>query len=285
VARMKYESCNNLVATVVGSLLLGIGMAVGGACPGMVLIQTGAGVKSSLYTVAGGMMGAFVFGISEPLIRPWISAAHIPSANVFIDQRKNDQSYPYFAFVLGCVLHGMAFVAELCIPWKNELSSQNSYNCNIWTCRHWPPHLAGVVIGLLQIPCLIVFGNPLGGSSSYVCITGQCMRILPLSLQDKFPTIKTQYHRWWQVCYVTTAIIGSWLAVAVSEGNVNTLEIVGTSKPKAFVGGFLMLYGSRMAKGCTSGHGISGFGLLSTSSLISVLSMFGGGIAFSLAVL
>ncbi len=46
---------------------------------------------------------------------------------------------------------------------------------------------------------------------------------------------------------------------------------------RSLLGGILIAIGSRMAGGCTSGHGISGISLLSISSLITVASMFAGG--------
>jgi uncharacterized membrane protein YedE/YeeE len=45
-----------------------------------------------------------------------------------------------------------------------------------------------------------------------------------------------------------------------------------------------MVFGARIAGGCTSGHGISGMSLLSVASIISVCAMFGGGIAWGLLV-
>jgi uncharacterized membrane protein YedE/YeeE len=52
----------------------------------------------------------------------------------------------------------------------------------------------------------------------------------------------------------------------------------------AFVGGAVMLFGARLAGGCTSGHGISGGLQLATSSWVFLAAMFAGGIttAFTL---
>lgn len=38
-----------------------------------------------------------------------------------------------------------------------------------------------------------------------------------------------------------------------------------------------MVFGARVAGGCTSGHGISGMSMLAMGSLVSVVTMFGGG--------
>ena len=46
----------------------------------------------------------------------------------------------------------------------------------------------------------------------------------------------------------------------------------------AFVAGFLMLFGARIADGCTSGHGLSGMAQLSVGSTVAVAAMFAGGI-------
>ena len=46
----------------------------------------------------------------------------------------------------------------------------------------------------------------------------------------------------------------------------------------AFVGGIIILYGARLAGGCTSGHGISGTLQLAVSSWVFFISMFATGI-------
>jgi hypothetical protein len=65
---------------------------------------------------------------------------------------------------------------------------------------------------------------------------------------------------------------------------------LGTASPAkryavAFFGGFLMLFGARIADGCTSGHGISGMAQLAVGSTVAVAAMFVGGIATATLVL
>jgi len=50
------------------------------------------------------------------------------------------------------------------------------------------------------------------------------------------------------------------------------------SLPAALVGGFSLIFGARLAGGCTSGHGLSGMASMGISSFISVPCMFAGGI-------
>jgi uncharacterized membrane protein YedE/YeeE len=53
----------------------------------------------------------------------------------------------------------------------------------------------------------------------------------------------------------------------------------------AFLAGFIMLLGARLADGCTSGHGLSGTAQLAVGSLVAVAAMFAGGIATAMTAL
>ena len=57
------------------------------------------------------------------------------------------------------------------------------------------------------------------------------------------------------------------------------LVVAGMRYAVAFGAGFLMLFGARIADGCTSGHGLSGMAQLSVGSTVAVAAMFAGGIA------
>ena len=51
-----------------------------------------------------------------------------------------------------------------------------------------------------------------------------------------------------------------------------------------FVGGALVGFGTRMAAGCTSGHGLVGVARLRPGSLVATACFFGTGIAVSFAL-
>lgn len=56
-------------ADIVGGALLGVGIALSGACPGTVLVQIGAGYRDALFTLAGGLCGAVFFSYVEPALQ------------------------------------------------------------------------------------------------------------------------------------------------------------------------------------------------------------------------
>ncbi|MEG1977728.1 MAG: YeeE/YedE thiosulfate transporter family protein, partial [Cetobacterium sp.] len=52
------------------------------------------------------------------------------------------------------------------------------------------------------------------------------------------------------------------------------LEKDSISRMRLFIGGVILLYGARMAGGCTSGHMMSGVMQLSLSSIIFTIVLF-----------
>ena len=84
---------------------------------------------------------------------------------------------------------------------------------------------------------------------------------------------------WWQVAVVVGIALGAFLSMRMSGARRQIISPVwsnamGTSSlltraPIAFLGGFIMLFGARIAGGCTSGHGISGLAQLSVGSTLA----------------
>jgi hypothetical protein len=142
----------------------------------------------------------------------------------------------------------------------------------------WPPQLGGAVIGALQLPLVLGLGNTLGTSSSYVTAVSCVVPDAPgrVDLQAKRGPAN-----FWQIAFVTGGVLGAAFSAAKS-GTAGAVR--GLHPGLAYAGGAALVFGSRAAGGCTSGHGISGFSLLSAASAVAVPSMFGGGIAAAFAM-
>ena len=158
--------------------------------------------------------------------------------------------------------------------------------------KAWSPYLAGVVIGLLQIPAFLIIETALGASSSYVTVGALVTSwVDPSILTIKYASshVTTTGKNWWQVALVGGIAIGAFLSMKLSGARRETISPIwaralGSASPAkryavAFGGGFLMLLGARIADGCTSGHGISGMAQLAVGSTVAVAAMFAGGIA------
>lgn len=160
----------------------------------------------------------------------------------------------------------------------------------------WSPYVAGILIGLLQIPAFVFLGTALGASSSYVTLMSNVLGIAdPAVLQIDYATKHLAGAKnWWQVAMMVGIVAGAWLSANASgqrrsEPSPVWARALGTASPGtrfvyAFLGGFVMLLGARIADGCTSGHGISGMAQLAVGSTIAVGAMFAGGIAAAFAL-
>jgi uncharacterized membrane protein YedE/YeeE len=157
--------------------------------------------------------------------------------------------------------------------------------------RAWSPYLAGALIGLLQVPAFLLLGTALGASSSYVTVSASIAELFDPGIRGLAYASKylDGAKNWWQVALVGGIAIGAFLSASLSGTRRSGISPVwaralGTSNPAprfalAFVGGFLLLLGARLADGCTSGHGISGMAQLAVSGFLAVGAMFAGGIA------
>ncbi len=62
-----------LRADIIGGLILGMGIALAGACPGTSLAQLGAGYRDAWFIILGGLAGALVYGYFDAPITAFFS--------------------------------------------------------------------------------------------------------------------------------------------------------------------------------------------------------------------
>jgi len=136
----------------------------------------------------------------------------------------------------------------------------------------WPPIVAGLISGALQIPLRIITGDGQGGSSSIEVVVGT------LTCGFLSPKYRVRgFGQLWQFCFVWIGTTLGALASAQTSKNV-TFPPTGETAWRSFVGGMLCLLGARFAGGCTCGHGVSGFSELSFQSIAATCAIFGGAI-------
>ena len=158
--------------------------------------------------------------------------------------------------------------------------------------KAWSPYVAGILIGLLQIPAFLIIETALGASSSYVTVGAAFAGLIDpslLKIDYVAKHVAANAKNLWQVALVLGVALGAFVSMKMS-GSVRPsispvwAKALGSSSTRlryavAFAAGFLMLFGARIADGCTSGHGLSGMAQLSVGSTIAVAAMFSGGIA------
>jgi uncharacterized membrane protein YedE/YeeE len=155
--------------------------------------------------------------------------------------------------------------------------------------KPWPWYVAGPIIGF-TVPLLLLMGNKRLGISS--TLRHICAACVPASI----PLFNYDWKKEaWNLFFVGGVLIGGVLGgVVLSDGTTELMpreyfnwSELGTLRGilMMIVGGFMVGFGTRYARGCTSGHGITGLSALQWPSLIATMSFFLGGIVFTYLVL
>ncbi len=149
--------------------------------------------------------------------------------------------------------------------------------------KNWSPYVSGIIIGLLQIPLVLLLNKTLGASSSLSEIACQCHSLL--SKDNFYVAINSHL---WQVGLVFGILLGAFLSTKLSQikrpaiatiwGQDFNIRSKITRYSLSFVGGILLILGARFANGCTSGNGISGTAQLDASAWVMLPAMFMAGI-------
>jgi hypothetical protein len=152
----------------------------------------------------------------------------------------------------------------------------------------WSPYMAGALSGLVLILSVLWTGKYFGASTSFVRSAGMLEKIFSA---EHVATL--EYYLWflpvidWQFMFVIGIFLGSLIASLWSGSfkvqAVPTMwqERFGSSLAKrgivAFIGGFVAMFGARLAGGCPSGHGLSGTVQMAVSGYVATLCFFVGG--------
>lgn len=175
--------------------------------------------------------------------------------------------------------------------------------------KPWPWYVTGPIIGL-TVPALLLLGNKRLGVSS--TLRQLCAATFP----GKIPFLNYDWKKdIWNLFFVAGILIGGFIGgilfadpdpVAITSGTAQILneqgihDLSGLMPSELFnwntlfslkgfllmvVGGFMVGFGTRYARGCTSGHGITGLAALQWPSLVATACFFLGGIVISNFVL
>lgn len=146
----------------------------------------------------------------------------------------------------------------------------------------WPWYVAGPLIGLAVPLMLLVGGKNLGISSSFRHL---CAALLPKS---KLPYLRGYDWRSyaWQLFFVAGLVAGGFAATRFLTAHPQPLLPASAHTAwgalRLLGGGLLIGFGTRYARGCTSGHSIMGLSSLQWPSLVATLCFFAGGLAAAL---
>lgn len=248
---------------LLGGLLFGVGMAILGYCPGTLPISMGQGSIDALIGALGGLLGGAVFTVTRPAIQPFLDK---DLGNHYLYEYMCD--YP-IAYLVISLVFGVGVISLGFLLNKNDKVKNMT-----WL-------YAGAGLGVLNAVLMLnhVAGRPIGASTAFPYLADS---MAGLTGNAYFKLIQVPGN--WESYFLVGAFLAG-LAYALIRKEFR-LQLIyshwekykGNSKLKrmswAFLGGFILLYGARMAGGCTSGHILSGTMQFALSSLVFAVVVF-----------
>lgn len=246
-----------LGGVVWGGLLFGFSMAVLGYCPGTLAISAGQGSVDAVVGILGGLAGGLTFTVLQPSLTPLLGP-DLGAQSLFSTVRQTGLGFHAFLFLFSGVVIYCVFAVH-----RAEQSKD----------RTWI--VAGTVIALLNTVLMLdaVAGRPIGASTAFPYVADAMTGITD---NEYFRSI--QAPGLWELWFLSgSAVAGATYALVTGTFEVRLIhdrwrELKGDSRERriawAFIGGFALLFGARMAGGCTSGHILSGGMQLAMSSLV-----------------
>ncbi|WP_395373514.1 YeeE/YedE thiosulfate transporter family protein [Marinicella sp. W31] len=144
------------------------------------------------------------------------------------------------------------------------------------------PYLAGVLLGLVLLTSFVIAGRGIGASGA----VSQTVAHGYVAAGVENPYVQEQlsadtFWRSWIVIEVLGIFIGAFvsarLAGRAQKGVVKGAHISTRKRLLlALLGGVLMGFAARLARGCTSGQALTGGALLSVGSWAFMIAVFAG---------
>ncbi len=247
---------------VLGGIIFGAGMAILGYCPGTLAISLGEGSLDALLGIVGGLLGGLVY----TLVLPAVNGILGPNLGALSLQSTVENKTLFFilVFIIGGIFIAAAFILNKYDKSKN---------------LRWL--FAGIILAILNTVVFSKYGSnrPMGASTTYPYTAD----LLAGLTQNEY-YLKIQKPGNWELIFLAGAFLAGLIGSVLTKSfkfkliHENWKKYKGTSTAKraiwAFVGGFILIFGARMAGGCTSGHVLSGGMQIAFSSLIFAAVVF-----------
>ncbi|MCA9954834.1 MAG: YeeE/YedE family protein [Ardenticatenaceae bacterium] len=154
------------------------------------------------------------------------------------------------------------------------------------------PYYAGILLGIVLFGAFFVSGNGLGASGGLNRLLVVVEDAIAPEHVDRTAYLITMaggdtnpLDSW--IVFLTVGTVIGGFASGWRNGRIKLETNKGpqistrTRWVMAFIGGTLMGYGARFARGCTSGQALSGGAVLSVGSWAFMFAVFGGGYALA----
>lgn len=156
----------------------------------------------------------------------------------------------------------------------------------------WPPLVAGLALGLALLLTFLITGNGLGASGFVTRLAVQVSSWLAPSATASNPYFGpfvtagaplASWITWEAIGVLIGAYVGSRSAGRASVQIERGPNVSGGQRLVfALAGGILVGFGARLARGCTSGLGLSGGATLAVAGFVFLAGFFAAGFLVSM---
>lgn len=149
------------------------------------------------------------------------------------------------------------------------------------------PIRAGVALGLVLFGVIMLAGRGLGASGAFAATAAAAVNVVAPAgvaanpyLAQWLPTGPGGLFSEWIVVELLGVALGAWASARLAGRVRSQVETTDHESPRrrmmaAVLGGTLMGGGARLARGCTSGLGLTGGALLATGAWLFIPVAFG----------
>lgn len=156
---------------------------------------------------------------------------------------------------------------------------------------YWNPYLSGIGLGLVLLTAFVVMGRGLGASGAFSTLLAVGVdKVAPAHAQSN--QFYEEYLgdgsknplKDWLVFEVLGVFVGGFISGALGRRIKKSTEKGERISVRgrlifAFIGGGLMGFGAKLARGCTSGQALTGGALLNVGSWAFMMMVFAGAYA------
>jgi uncharacterized membrane protein YedE/YeeE len=287
------SSKSGFSALVVGSAMLGAGMAISASSPALAFAQVGAGLNSGYFVILGGFISAATYGFMKDPIEELIPNKNYKEPQYLHDKlgMKYHEVAFIFAGTLLLVVQALEVAFPKAVPPLDEDEEEANLVVRYLTYKSWTAAFGGALFGLMQGPCIYMLEKTYTHSTAFVTLIAAPYYLIPKKqyLYHNMATKYLQYHLkyykdTWYYCQ-SFILLGAYVGAMISTSFADTYGDGNdeVNSLLALLGGFLMGTGSRIADGCPMGAlGISGLAHLEMNAIYATTAMFAGGMLPSL---
>lgn len=153
---------------------------------------------------------------------------------------------------------------------------------------YWNPYVCGIGLGLVLLITFLVMGRGIGASGAMTSVVAVGVDAVNAQHAEASEFYKGYLGdgtvsplKDWLVFEVLGVLIGgfiSGLLAGRAEKRIEKGPNLSSSRRFlfAFLGGMIMAFGTKLARGCTSGQALTGGALMNVGSWLFMLSLFAG---------